>query len=55
MMLKINKRKCLKCGGCVSVCPANALELKSDLMLDPKKCTKCKICVDFCPVGALRF
>ncbi|MCD6216158.1 MAG: ferredoxin [Candidatus Aenigmatarchaeota archaeon] len=50
----INKEKCLKCGGCVSVCPVQALKLESELKCDNDKCIKCKACINFCPVGALK-
>ncbi len=52
--MRINRDKCLYCGGCVGVCPSQALELdETRLQVDDKKCTKCGICVKFCPVGAL--
>ncbi len=55
MALKINRKKCISCAGCVSVCPTAALELREmQIALDSKKCTKCGICVNFCPVGALK-
>jgi L-aspartate semialdehyde sulfurtransferase ferredoxin len=51
----VDRRKCLYCGGCVGVCPVNALELgETVLSVDEGKCTKCGICVKFCPVGAIR-
>jgi ferredoxin len=53
--MKVNKSKCLYCGGCVGICPVQALELKETvLQVDEKKCTKCLLCVKFCPVGAIR-
>jgi ferredoxin len=53
--MKVDRRKCLYCGGCVGVCPAKALELKEIVLeVDEGKCTKCGICVKFCPVGAIR-
>lgn len=53
--MKVDRRKCLYCGGCVGICPANALELKEIvLVVDESKCTKCGICVKFCPVAAIR-
>ncbi len=52
--MKINRDKCCYCGGCVGVCPQNALELRETiLVVDDNKCNKCGICVKFCPVGAL--
>ena len=52
-MIKIDRRKCIKCGGCVSVCPFDALEISNELNCN-EKCTRCGACVRFCPVGALR-
>lgn len=52
--LYIDKNKCIKCFGCVAVCPFAALEYSND---GPKwikeKCTRCNICVKFCPVKAI--
>ncbi|RLJ01525.1 MAG: ferredoxin [Candidatus Aenigmatarchaeota archaeon] len=51
----VNKEKCLRCGGCVSVCPKNALELtEQGIIRDEKKCINCGICEKFCPVGAIK-
>lgn len=52
-MLKIDYKRCLTCGGCVSVCPANALEIHGKLGVN-EKCIRCGMCVRFCPVGALK-
>ena len=53
--MKVNRSKCLYCGGCVGVCPAEALELNEvTLEVNEDRCTKCGICVKFCPVGAIR-
>jgi pyruvate formate lyase activating enzyme len=52
--MRIDKEKCIKCGGCVSVCPLGALELKDELIVDKEKCQKCGICEKFCPVGAIK-
>ncbi|MCD6591362.1 MAG: 4Fe-4S binding protein [Candidatus Aenigmarchaeota archaeon] len=54
MVVKIDKNKCLRCGGCVGTCPKLALNLtEHGLVCDPEKCVDCGICVQFCPVGAL--
>ena len=51
----VNKEKCLRCGGCVSICPKNALELtEQGIIRDEKKCINCGICEKFCPVGAIK-
>ena len=53
--MKVDRRKCMYCGGCVGICPVNALELKEVVLtVDEGKCTKCGLCVRFCPVGAIR-
>jgi len=51
----VNKEKCLRCGGCASICPKNALELtEQGIIRDEKKCINCGICEKFCPVGAIK-
>ncbi|MBT4870683.1 MAG: 4Fe-4S binding protein [Candidatus Diapherotrites archaeon] len=53
MAAKNNFEKCLYCGGCVGVCPVQAITLKDTrLIIDPKKCINCGACVSICPVGA---
>ena len=53
MTAKNNGNKCLYCGGCVGVCPVQAITLKDTrLIIDPKKCINCGACVSICPVGA---
>lgn len=54
MSVVADKEKCLRCGGCVAVCPKLALDLtEHGIVCDPKKCIDCGICVKFCPVEAL--
>jgi ferredoxin len=67
MAYKINTRKCLKCGLCVTQCPEKAIvadkkETQFDGLvlyttrIDPKKCTDCGVCVSFewwCPAKAI--
>ena len=51
--LVIDRDRCCYCGGCVGVCPADALVLNdTDLQIDSKKCTMCGYCLVFCPVEA---
>jgi len=55
MVAVSNKDICIRCGGCVGVCPKSALTLtEHGIVCDSKSCNNCKICVNFCPVGALR-
>lgn len=53
-MIEIDRYTCGYCGACVSVCPADALELVGTwIKLGLAKCTSCKACVNICPLGAL--
>lgn len=50
-MMKVDKKKCIGCGACVSVCP-DVFELvdgKSKVMSDED----CEDAVGVCPVGAI--
>jgi ferredoxin len=53
---EIDRKKCLRCGACVSVCPVMALELREDggIQNDSAKCTLCGICQKVCPAGAIK-
>jgi Fe-S-cluster-containing hydrogenase component 2 len=49
-----NANKCLYCGGCVGVCPVNAIILKDTrIIIDKEKCIGCGACVKICSVGAM--
>ncbi len=52
-MIKTDPELCLRCGGCVGVCPQDALSLSENGISCSEKCTSCRICVNFCPVGAI--
>ncbi|HEX55282.1 MAG: 4Fe-4S ferredoxin [Candidatus Altiarchaeales archaeon] len=53
-MVSINHNKCLYCGGCIGICPSNAIELKEvRIHIDNDKCINCNNCIKFCPTGAL--
>ena len=52
-MILIDHDRCTYCGGCVSVCPVEALTLnETNLAVDPV-CIDCGDCASACPVGAL--
>lgn len=55
-ILLIDRNKCIRCFGCISVCPVQALEYSKEgpKWID-KRCTNCKICSNFCPVRAIRW
>jgi ferredoxin len=51
---RVSERICLSCGGCVSVCPKDAIQLQNLIaVVDPKKCISCKICMNTCSIGAI--
>ncbi len=52
-MVIVDPIRCCYCGGCVSVCPADALTLAETRLLVNENCTDCENCVFACPVGAL--
>lgn len=48
-------KACEFCGGCVTVCPTQAIEFSYPLLLiHQEKCIRCRNCEKFCPVGAIR-
>ncbi|MCX8153476.1 MAG: 4Fe-4S binding protein [Candidatus Bathyarchaeota archaeon] len=54
MAWSINNNRCLRCGGCVSVCPTAALELRDNITHDTALCTLCGVCAKACPVEAIK-
>jgi len=54
-MLKLDKDKCLLCGGCATVCPKEdaIVVYDSHVEIDQDNCIACGSCVELCPMGAL--
>jgi formate hydrogenlyase subunit 6/NADH:ubiquinone oxidoreductase subunit I len=53
-MVSYLKERCLYCGGCVSVCPKQALELmETEIKYYRDRCINCNACVKLCPLGAI--
>ena len=51
---KVDIKKCLSCGGCISVCPQDALSMEAmKAYVDRKKCISCAICIRVCPIKAI--
>jgi digeranylgeranylglycerophospholipid reductase len=53
-MVIVDQHRCAYCGGCVSVCPVEALTLAETRLVVDEACIDCGDCVVACPVGALR-
>ena len=53
-MVIIDHTRCAYCGGCVSVCPMEALTLAETRLVVNDSCVDCGDCVLACPVGALQ-
>jgi NAD-dependent dihydropyrimidine dehydrogenase PreA subunit len=54
--VKMDDRKCIDCGSCVSICPTFAFEVDRetwDIRLDTSKCVACGICITACPTHAI--
>ncbi len=51
---KVDEKECLACGGCISVCPQDALSMRGGrAFVTEDKCIFCGICIKTCPVGAI--
>ncbi|HOY47663.1 MAG TPA: 4Fe-4S binding protein [Alphaproteobacteria bacterium] len=56
MVYKIDPSKCVACGACKNVCPADAISkdaTSGKFKIDPAKCMSCGACAGQCPVGAI--
>jgi ferredoxin len=51
---KVDKKKCLACGGCISVCPQDAMLMCGGrAFVNEEECNSCAICIRTCPVAAI--
>ena len=50
--MRADANKCMRCGGCVAVCPVNCIELQ-DVLVFGEGCINCGKCKRFCPMGAI--
>jgi len=51
---KVDRNKCLACGGCISVCPQDALSMNGGrAIVKEEKCISCAICIRTCPIAAI--
>jgi MinD superfamily P-loop ATPase len=49
---KISEEKCFSCGGCISVCPEDAITMYFRPIIGDV-CSNCGICIKTCPIGAI--
>ena len=56
LVYEIIPSKCIGCGMCKRVCPADAItgEVKKPHHIDPDKCIKCAACVEKCKFDAIK-
>ena len=56
LVYEIIPSKCIGCGMCKRVCPADAItgEVKKPHHIDPDKCIKCGACVEKCKFDAIK-
>lgn len=52
----VDKKKCIGCGACETVCPVAAITMEADgkAYINPEICIKCKACENICPVEAIK-
>ncbi len=49
------KDKCVRCGGCASICPVGAIELTDEgAKINKDLCIECGSCMGICPVEAIK-
>ena len=53
MAAVVDAEKCVECGICVDVCPADAISVNGKAEIDHEKCTGCGACVDECSQDAI--
>ncbi|MCR2044793.1 electron transfer flavoprotein subunit alpha/FixB family protein [Anaerosalibacter massiliensis] len=53
MAIKVIKEKCVGCGACVTVCPADAINMIDKKAIITDKCIACGACINKCPVEAI--
>ena len=53
-MIDIIDNKCDFCGTCITICPADCIEVQeASITIDDSKCIECDLCVYICPIEVL--
>lgn len=53
-MSSVINDKCIKCGGCIEVCPAGAItDCGTQMVVNPETCFDCGMCIGECSQGAI--
>ncbi|MEL7569887.1 MAG: 4Fe-4S binding protein [Eubacteriaceae bacterium] len=53
MKAEVDKNKCVWCGSCADVCPADAIKLDDDAAFVTDECIGCGSCVEVCVAKAI--
>ena len=55
-VVKKDKKLCIDCGACVSLCPVKAISVDEDwtVDVDDEECIGCKLCTYSCPTKAIK-
>ena len=48
-----NPEKCIRCRKCIEICPAKALSLNGEVVIDTDICIRCYCCHEVCPADAI--
>jgi ferredoxin len=52
-MIRIDRKLCAGCGGCVDLCPRTAIGIFEDFaLINTGLCLECRTCVKVCPMNA---
>ena len=52
----VDEEKCIACGACADVCPADPVVFEvgeKSVVVNPDACIECGACVDSCPTQAI--
>lgn len=49
----VEPAKCVRCGVCVGVCPAEAISVADHAVIDRQACIECFCCQEVCPANAI--